>query len=298
MTDSATAIGWEQLGPADREREYSPSSCVDDVSPFIEAYATRSAGAYETFHSAGLRVVELRYGSAESQTVDLVTPPVSDSPVPLVVFIHGGYWQELSKVDSFFAAADCVGNDIAFAALDYTLAPQASLEEIVGECVTAVGLLVSVASEHNIDSDRIVVTGSSAGAHLAAMVAVGSAGWRPAAVVLISGVFELEPLVGTYVNDALGLSVDAARRNSPLLAELDGFPETLITHGDNETAQFKLQSQAMAAALRDAGVKVTELEIPSRNHFDVVLDLCDENTELGRHLTDLVWRSGQEKPAR
>lgn len=284
-------IGWRQLSPTDLEREYSPSSCVDDISPFIEAYSTRSAAVHQGCEADGPHVFEVRYGPGESQTIDLVVPPKAGNPVPLVVFIHGGYWQELSKVESFFAAADCLRNDIAFAAIDYTLAPHASLDEIVTECVVAVEKLVSIADKHNIDAERIIVTGSSAGAHLAAMVALSSTDWRPAAVGLISGIFELEPLIGTSVNDAIGLDVDAAQRNSPLLANLEGFPETLIAHGDNETSQFKRQSAVMAAALRTAGVTVTEVEVSGRNHFDVVFDLCDDNTALGRQLLELVRRT-------
>ena len=183
----------------------------------------------------------------------------------------------------------------AFAAVDYTLAPDASLDEIVDECRQALAVLASSAGEHNIDPERIIVSGSSAGAHLAAMTALGSNGWRPAAVALISGVFELEPLVNTYVNDAVGLDVNAAHRNSPLRADLTGFPPALVAHGDNETNQFKRQSSVMATALRKASTNVTELELPDRNHFDVVFDLCNDKTELGRAVLALIQQTTQDK---
>ena len=288
MDEMVIDEGWRRLSEADRAREYSPSSCIDDISPLLEAYATRSSAAREACASAGLPIVEIRYGPADAQTIDLVTPPASGDPTPLVVFLHGGYWQELSKVESFFAAVDCVNHGIAFAAIDYTLAPAASLDEIVAECANALAVLVSGAGRYDIDANRIVVTGSSAGGHLAAMLGLGIDGWRPAAVALISGIFALEPLIGTDINDAVGLDVEAAHRNSPILAELQGFPPTLIAHGDVETTQFKRQSAAMATALRAAGVEVDELEASARNHFDLVFDLCDHNTELGRRVLNLV----------
>jgi hypothetical protein len=179
MDEMVIDEGWRRLSEADRAREYSPSSCIDDISPLLEAYATRSSAAREACASAGLPIVEIRYGSADAQTIDLVTPPASGDPTPLVVFIHGGYWQELSKVESFFAAVDCVNHGIAFAAIDYTLAPAASLDEIVAECANALAVLVSGAGRYDIDANRIVVTGSSAGGHLAAMLGLGIDGWRP-----------------------------------------------------------------------------------------------------------------------
>lgn len=295
MSEFLDDLEWQKLSDADRAREYSPSSCVDDLMPFIEAYATRSISSRDECEAGGLPVVEVRYGSSDAHTLDLVTPPTTGEATPLVVFIHGGYWQQLSKVESFFAADDCVGHGIAFAAVDYTLTPSASLDEIVTECHDALAVVHSVAQEHNIDPDRIVVTGSSAGGHLAAMVGLGSNGWRPAAVGLISGIFELEPLLGTSINDAVGLDLEAARRNSPLRANLQGFPPTLIAVGDNETTQFKRQSAVMAAALRAAGTGVEELEVADRNHFDVVFDLCDDNTALGRRVLELVRQTHPEK---
>jgi arylformamidase len=289
-------LGWRLLSESDREREYSPSSCIDDISPLLEAYTIRSAAAREACASAGLPVIEVPYGPADTQTIDLVTPPGSGDLAPLIVFIHGGYWQELSKVESFFAATDCVSHGIAFAAIDYTRAPAASLDEIVAECAEALAVLVSSAERYGIDAHRIVVTGSSAGGQLAAMMGLGIGEWRPAAVCLLSGIFELEPLIGTYVNDAVGLDIEAAHRNSPIRAQLRGFPPTLIAYGENETTQFKRQSAAMAVALRAAGVEVDELEASARNHFDLVFDLCDHNSELGRRLLNLVGETGRHEP--
>lgn len=296
MTDHENAeVGWRALRPAELEREYSPSSCVDDIMAYLEAYAARSLAARQSCEDMGRGVVEIGYGQEDAQTIDLVTPARSETPSPLVVFIHGGYWQELSKLESLFSAVECLELGLAFAAIDYTLAPHASLDEIVAECRSALAVLASTAEEYDIDPDRIVVAGSSAGAHLAAMVALGPGDWKPAALVLISGIFELEPLIGTTINEALRLDVAAARRNSPLLADLVSLPETIIAYGDNETTQFTRQSAAMASAMRTAGVTVTELEVPGRNHFDVVFDLCDESTPLGRTVVELVRRTGQAK---
>lgn len=289
MVEPSSFVDWRELSDADRQREYSPSSCVDDIAPYLVDYRSLSDAAREQCIAAGRPVTEVAYGDAAAQTVDLVVPVLAQSPTPLVVYIHGGYWQQLSKLDAFFSAAQCVEHGIAFAAVDYTLAPAATLDQIVAECHAALLTLRNTAGEHNIDPDQIIVCGSSAGGHLSAMVGLGAPdGWRPAAVGLISGVFELEPLIGTNINDAVGLDVAAAHRNSPMLADLADFPPAVLAYGDNETSQFKSQSTAFAQRLDQAGTAVSLIEIADRNHFDVVNELCDPHTPLGRRIHDLV----------
>ena len=118
-------------------------------------------------------------------------------------------------------------------------------------------------------------------------------GWRPAGVGLISGVFELEPLIGTSINDAVQLDLTQARRNSPMLQDLAGFPPAVLAWGDNETDEFKRQSQSMCQLLSTAGTAATAIEIADRNHFDVVLDLCDRDTPLGAAIAAMM----NHKPA-
>lgn len=282
-------MSWRSLSLEELEREYSPSSCLDgDIGPFIEAYTDRSLDAVAECAELGSEVRTITYGPEPRQAIDVVAPDAAQ-PSPLVFYIHGGYWQELSKADSFFPAAGCVRHGIAYAAVGYTLAPDASLDGIVAECRLATSTIVDRAAALGIDADRIVLAGSSAGAHLAAMVALDpTTEWRPAAVVLASGVFDLEPLVDTYINDAVGLDLDAAKRNSPAAFDLADFPSALVVHGDNETSEFKRQSREIAEKIRAAGTDVDLLEVPDRNHFDVILDLCDTNTELGRRMLELV----------
>jgi arylformamidase len=265
------ALDWRTLSDAEREREYSPSSCIGgDYRSYLRAYVERSAEA-RCAHPPEI----LRYGSGERQTIDLFLPEAVRRP-PVLVFIHGGYWQELSKEDSAFAARQCLAHGIAYAAVDYTLAPKATLSAIVDECRAAVARLEHLGS--------LVVAGSSAGAHLAAMVASD----RLKGAVLVSGIYELEPLIGTSINQALGLDATEAGRCSPLHRPLAGFPPSLVCWGDNETDQFKRQSRAFAEALHAAGAPCSVFECPGRNHFDVILDLADPATELGRRTLDLL----------
>lgn len=255
---------------AQRAEAYSPSSMVGgDLTPFLQAYRDLSAAAYATLP----QVHTLAYGSRASQTLDLVVPAAAE-PGALHVFIHGGYWQELSKTDSFFAAPGTLSQGIAFAALEYTLAPHAGMDAIVAEVVMALRFLRARAGELGIDPARIVVSGSSAGAHLAAMAALElGADEQPAGLILLSGIYDLRPLLGIYVNDALGMDETTAIRNSPLLRHVSDFPRCGIAWAENDTDEFKRQSRQFAQSLLSAGRDVQLLEVPGRNHFDIVHDL-------------------------
>ena len=267
-------LDWRALSAQDREREYSPSSCIGgNYQPYISAYIERSAAARRSHPPT-----TIRYGTTERQTLDLFIPEGVVRP-PVLVFFHGGYWQELSKQESAFGAPGCVAHGIAYAAVDYTLAPVATLSAIVEECRAAVASLSRF--------DRLVVAGSSAGAHLAAMAAL-AADQRVKGAVLVSGVYDLEPLIGTSIDGALGLDPGTAARNSPLHRPLEGFPRSLVCWGENETDQFKRQSRAFAQALHRAGIECVAFECPGRNHFDVILDLADPATPLGRRTLDLI----------
>ncbi|MBC8363796.1 MAG: alpha/beta hydrolase [Actinobacteria bacterium] len=268
---------------AEREVAYSPSSCIGgDYRPFMDEYRDRSAEARATVDSWQ----EHSYGPAPRQLLDLFLPVGTDEPPPLLVFIHGGYWQELSKEDSAFAAPAWVDRGVAFAALGYTLAPEALLAEIVDECRQAVRWLHDHAEEVGIDPARMVVAGSSAGAHLAAMVALTDD--LASAAVLISGVFDLRPLVGTSIVEALDLTTADAHALSPALAAVAGFPPSLVCWGEIETDEFKEQSRRFAGSLKAAGSTCTAFEVRARNHFDVVLDLADPDSAIGRGVTSLL----------
>ncbi|MBL8340877.1 MAG: alpha/beta hydrolase fold domain-containing protein [Rubrivivax sp.] len=282
-----------------RERQYSPSSCIGgNYQPFIHAYRQRSAQARIDARQAGGRWSRHALSAAPSHALELCLPATAGAgaPAPVMLFVHGGYWQELAAADSLFAATACVELGIGFAALDYTLAPAASLDTIIGECLEALNWLSTHAAALGIARERVAIAGSSAGAHLcAAMVlgarearAAGRAVVMPRGAVLVSGVYWLEPLIGTSIDAALRLDTAAARRASPGLAALAGLPEVHVAWGEVETEAFKAQSHAFVRRLHEAGVRCSASEVPGRNHFDVVLDLAAPDSVLGRRALELL----------
>ncbi|MFZ0886343.1 MAG: alpha/beta hydrolase [Candidatus Acidiferrales bacterium] len=284
---------WRDWPLAERERQYSPSSCIPALAPYLEAYAARSREAERSCRC----LKNLRWGEQPDETLDYF--PAASPDAPLLVFFHGGYWQELSKNESLFAAPDCIANGIAFAAVDYTLAPKARLGAIVDQSRRAIASLHQQAATLGFDARRIYVAGSSAGAHLSAMMLMG--GWQveyrlPSAAVagaiLLSGIYDLEPLVGTYIDAALHLTIADVATLGPARRTLGPPVKTIVAWGENETSEFKRQSQSFASKLRGGGFRVSELEITGANHFDVVLGLADTATPLGAATVEMIRAGG------
>lgn len=269
--------------------EYSPSSRIDDINVYLDEYTRASEAARNVALEMNACEADLRFGPGEEETLDLFLP-AERKGAPLHVFVHGGYWQLLSKNESCFAAPAFLQRGSAFAALNYTLAPAQTLSGIVGEVRRAVAWLYRNADRWELDRDRIFVSGHSAGAHLAMMLLVADwpgIGLPPdivKGVCAVSGIFDLEPVRLTYVNEKVRMDAGEARRNSPVLRALTGSCPVIFAWGDNETGEFKRQSEEYAARLRDEGIPVTAREIENRNHFDVILDLADADSWLARQV--------------
>ena len=234
------------------ETEYSPSSCVASIDDELAAYAAASAAA-----AATLPHRTIAYGPHPDERAIVFDGPIG---APLHVFIHGGYWQALGAADCLMMAPALVAAGLRVASIDYTLAPAASIGEMIDQCCRAVASLID--ELHPTDTSA---SGSSAGAHLAAHVAQHEP--RVARAVLLSGVYRLAPLVRTYINEPLGLTAATAAQWS---VDLERRPaaEVLVVHGSNETEAFKAQSAAAAAAWN-----VEVVEVVGRNHFDLVFEL-------------------------
>jgi len=286
---SGDSEAWRSWPLAQREREYSPSSCASSSAPILAEYTSRSREA-ERNHPCQKN---LSWGHGSSETFDFF--PAASRDAPLLLFIHGGYWQDLSKDDSLFGAPDCVANGIAYAAIEYTLAPRASIATIVDQCRRAVASLQRQAATLGFDCHRLYIAGSSAGAHLAAMLLVD--GWHEiygvradaiSGAVLLSGIYDLAPLVGTYIDAPLQFcSADVAALSPIRLPHGQAVP-TIVSWGEFETGEFKRQSRVYAEKLRAQGFPVSAFEAAGVNHFNIVFGLADRTTTLGRATLELI----------
>lgn len=222
--------------------------------------------------------LDLAYGDQPLQKLDYYA---AEPGAPLLVFVHGGYWQGGDKADVGFMAGPYIKAGINVAVINYSLAPQARVEDMVAEVRAAVVWLAGHAVELEFDSQKVSLMGHSAGGHLVAMMAARTGkpvpqGW-PNIVNLfpISGVFDLPPLLPSSINTALGLDHPRAEALSPLAWP---GPESMHIHtfvGAGETEQFHRQSQALAKAWKVA----QHDSVPDTDHFTVLNVLADPSSQ-------------------
>lgn len=224
---------------------------------------------------------DLAYGDQPLQKLDYYA---AEKGGPLLVFVHGGYWQGGDKADVGFVAEPYIRAGINVAVVNYSLAPQARVEEMVVEVRNSLVWLAAHAAELGFDAGRISLMGHSAGGHLVTMMVArtnepAAAGMPAIANVFpISGVFDMPPLLPSSVNTALGLDQARAEALSPVAWP---GPQSVHIHtfvGAGETDQFHRQSEALGKVWKVA----RHDSVPGTDHFTVLNVMGDETSEYAR----------------
>lgn len=253
-------------------------------APFIPGaagYPPRWAAEAAAFRDAlgGRARLGLAYGPGARQRFDLFLPEAA--PRGLVVFIHGGFWRAFGREDWSHLAAGPLARGWAVALPSYTLAPEARISAMTVEMAAA---LEAAAAE--VPAGPVVVTGHSAGGHLAARmlcpdISLGAVAGRLARVVPISPLSDLRPLVVLAMNSDWGMDAAEAAAESPLLHRPPAGVGVHVWVGAAERPAFLEQARWLGAAW---GVPVTEAA--GRHHFDVIEELTAAGTPLTGALLD------------
>ncbi|KAM6050814.1 kynurenine formamidase isoform 2-T2 [Chlamydotis macqueenii] len=237
---------WRDMSAEALEEQYSPSRWSPRLGSdaVIEAHVAATAAGTRRARAAARTSLHVPYGGGEREALDIYFPADPAGTFPVLVYIHGGYWQ----------------------------------------CLRG-----------------IYLCGHSAGAHLAAMAL--STDWTEYGVVpdikgavLVSGVYDLEPLLHTYVNDALDMSREVAQRNSPMLHVTPPVPaaaacEVLVAVAQHDSPEFRRQSQEYSQALRAAGWSVSMLDLAGVDHFDIIEKLSEDNYVLTQVILNMISRA-------
>jgi arylformamidase len=267
----------------DYEAEYNNRARVPENPAIIAGWA-KDATLYRERHAPR----RIDYGSGARQHIDLFS---GDSDRPIVVFIHGGYWQALDGLFFSHLARGLNAHGISVAIPSYDLCPDVSVEDIIEQMRAACGELAQLRSS-------LVVSGHSAGGHLAACMLATD--WPtydaslPSGLVTaayaISGLFDLEPLVETSINKALRLDHAAAKAASPLFWNSPGRGSFDAVVGENESAEYFRQSKSIVERWGEAGVATRFVAIPGVNHFTAIAPLADPNSPMVLRLKALAAR--------
>ena len=254
-----------------------------------ETIAERKA-ASERVRATCADLLDLPYGDNERQQVDLFLPNDGDSRPPLLVYIHGGYWQTNHKNDYAFLAPSWLQRGVAFATLGYRLLPDVQLADIVADVRNAICWLFANAERLGVDSDRFALSGLSAGAHLVATYVAHAGVELPRAALLLSGVYDLPPLESTSPGQALTSTLAADIGDiSPLHLDAPRAGRYLVAWGDQETTVFESQSTALASYWVNRGTDVRSVSVTGVNHFTILDRLRgDADSDLTRFIDEAL----------
>lgn len=230
--------------------------------------------------------LDLSYGETAPRSLDFFHAR-GPGPHPVLAFIHGGYWQAMDKADFGFVAPSFVEAGISVAVVNYTLAPATGIDGIVDENRAALAWLWRNAARFGGDPSRLFACGHSAGGHLTAMLLAthwkGFAGDLPPDLVkggcAISGLYDLEPIRLSFLNQALAMDAATARAASPAHLPAPGLPLALSVGGE-ETEEFHRQQSELVRAWGNGSGTLDEIEMPGKDHFTIMDALAQPESPL------------------
>jgi arylformamidase len=268
---------WAFLSQAQRDAAYNNAAHVPNSAELV---AARNA-ASSAYRAAQPRMRDVAYGARPRERWDLYP---SDNPkAPCLVFIHGGYWQMNSRENFACFVEGLATHGWSVALPGYTLAPEASVREIVHEIFSALDWLKEHCGRVGIGTD-VVVAGWSAGAQLATLALnhpIAKAG------VAISGVYELAPLRDTYLNEKLRLDDAEIETFSPCRTPVTEKP-LIVAYGTAELPALVEDSRALHARRASAHAPGALLPVPHADHYSVLEQLRSRDGVLTRACLDLA----------
>ena len=270
-------MNWGTLSRAERDAAYNNSAAVSNSPALNDARIAASAA----FRAETPGALDLPYGPGERQRWDLF--PAADPAAPCFVFIHGGYWQRNRREDFGCLGEGLRAHGWSLALPGYTLAPEATLTDIVAEIAAALDWLAANGKAHGI-AGKVLVSGWSAGGHLTAMALSHPA---VAAGLAISGVYELGPIRDTYLNEALQLTDAEIAALSPL--RLPPVAKRLaIAYGTRELPPLVADSRDLHALRAAAHCAGPLIPVAGADHFTILDALRQRDGELVEAALDLM----------
>jgi arylformamidase len=230
--------------------------------------------------------LDISYGARPRNKLDLFYPEAADDG-PIVVFIHGGYWRSFDKSVFSHMAAGANAHGLTVAVPSYTLCPQVAVADIIDELRQCFLFL------HRQYGRQLVVSGHSAGGHLAACMAAtdwtdfGARGDLVRSGLSVSGIFDMRPLMATPFNDDLKLDAVSAVTTSPLFWPVPRKLPFDSWVGGEESFEFLRQARSLAAAWTGLGLPSDYQVVPGENHFSVPGGLARSDSPMTKRLVEL-----------
>lgn len=261
---------------AEFERQFDPRAIIEDVDSVLARRERLSEEARERMDCR----LGVSYGESPRETLDIYPAgqaPAGQGGAPVLVFLHGGYWRSGSARANGFIAEPFVAAGACVIAVNTDLCPAVALAEIVAQVARALTWIASHAGEHGGDPGRLHLLGHSAGAHLAAMALADTSGAVPIGAIksagLISGIYDLEPVLSIFANAEIGLRPEDVEPLSPLLHAPAGEAPIFVAVGLGESPEWIRQSRLYAEFCHGAGKEVAFMEVEDVDHFSIQIEM-------------------------
>lgn len=247
---------------------------------------------------------EIAYGPDPLQRLD-VYPAAGLKQAPVLIFVHGGGWRRGDKKMVGTLVDYAVRHGLLLVSVNYRLSPAVDAGGGAQDVAAAVAWVKANAARYGADPSRVFLSGHSAGAHLAALIAIdtsylGKHGLKPsdlAGVIPIDGAgydvaAQMQTLGGRrgmladMYRQAFG---DRAAELSPTLLIRPGvaYPPFLIFHVASRP-DARTQSNGLAAALRRAGGKAEVVAAPDETHMTIKRDFGDAGDPEGERAARFI----------
>lgn len=229
-----------------------------------------------------LTAADIAYGPHPRQVFDFIagTAPWRGT----LAYFHAGFWQSRDKSLFRFIAPVLAGHGIDVALVNYPLCPDVTLPQLVAATRAAVPAVLARSAAAGQGGASLIAAGHSAGGHIAVELALSE--WPAASpicgVAALSGVYDLEPLLGTALNDKLCLTRPVAHAMSPVHRVRPDMPPALFVAGGAETPAFQAQTAGMHDAWRRGGNASEHLVVDGADHFSLLREFQQPSVMLER----------------
>jgi arylformamidase len=274
---------WRAMTQEERDSGLNNGLAIADSAELVREWDRRSGETRARYPEH----INLRYGGRERNRIDFLK---ATDGAPTLLFIHGGYWQARAKENFTVFAEGPMAHGINVALIGYTLAPDATLDQIVSEIHGGLDFLGAELPGLGGDPEQMIVSGWSAGGHLTSMALSHP---HVKAGLAISGIFDLEPIRHSYLNAKLGLDEAMSERNSPIMRAGGSDKPMSLVVGDAELPLLRQQTADYAAHRSRLGLPVTYEEIAGANHFSIMNELMSPTGRITTLIRQLVDRVGK-----
>uniref|UniRef100_A0A2K5UKP8 Kynurenine formamidase n=3 Tax=Macaca TaxID=9539 RepID=A0A2K5UKP8_MACFA len=296
-------VPWKKMSAEELENQYRPSQWVVRLGAeeALRTYSQIGIEATRRARATRKSLLHVPYGDGEGEKVDIYFPDKAAEALPFFLFFHGGYWQSGSKDESAFMVDPLTAQGVAVVIVAYDIAPKGTLDQMVDQVTRSVAFVQTRYPSNG----GIYLCGHSAGAHLAAMMLL--ANWTKHGVTpnlkgffLVSGVFDLEPIMYTSQNIALQLTLEDAQRNSPQLKVAQAQPvdptcRVLVVVGQFDSPEFHRQSWEFYQVLSTQTLcqgewKASFEQLHDVDHFEIVENLTQKDNVLTQIILKTIFQ--------